>query len=63
MEKKNFFCIIKVTEVFVTDRDPHPSRLVRHGGSDPRIWFRIRIKMLRTLSRTLIWTKANTRLK
>jgi hypothetical protein len=47
MEKIDFFRILKVTEVFVTDRDPHPSRLVRHGGSYPKICFRIRTEMLR----------------
>ncbi len=39
MKKKRLFCILKVTEDFGTDPDPHPDPLVR--GTDPRIRIRI----------------------
>jgi hypothetical protein len=45
MKKKKIFFILKVTEDFGTDPDPHPDPLVR--GTDPRIRIRIRAKMSR----------------
>ncbi len=45
MKKKRLFCILKVTEDFGTDPDPHPDPLIR--GTDPRIRIQIRTKMSR----------------
>jgi hypothetical protein len=46
--KIDFLCILKVTEDFDTDPDPHPDPLVR--GTDPRIRIRTKKSRIRNTS-------------